>query len=160
MTITTNVPLDRPSALICWPVAFEYDLGADIYQPHCTVLFFPDVTKASKSDMLDALGHIAKVSYIHGYQIVEVDGGGAFGPDKNVPVLLLKRNGNLWNDTLTKAYRILNAAATGVSGAVADDTYEFNPHVTATLPLVINPPSRVILLPMELWWRNDEPVVI
>jgi hypothetical protein len=157
MTVVVNENVERVSALLCWPVEFLDYKERNIYQPHVTALYFPDVSRAeySKDDLLSALRTSPHVP-ARRYELARVKSAEAFGPDKNVPVLRVT-NGSYYDlDARTIKYR----EALDSRGIFADRTYDINPHVTVDLETLLRPPETVLLRPLELWWRNDEPVVV
>ena len=87
-----------------------------------------------------------------GYEVAKVWGVDAFGPNLDHPVLKLDLDN--WHEHRDTKI-MLNKA--GISYAT---NWAFNPHVTVDLKTVVNPPKKVLLRPLELWWGSDEPVVV
>lgn len=155
MSTVINEGLPQPRALICWPVEFLDTVVRKIHQPHVTALYFPDVVDVefTKQDMLDTIRTVPQHSR---YQLVNVSGAEAFGPDNNVPVLRVNSLEYFGLESHMGRFRnVLDS-----KGMRANRTYGFNPHVTVDLPTLIKPPTQVLLRPLELWWMDDEPVVI
>ncbi len=157
MSIVVNVEAPRPSALLAWPVEYLDNKPRNIYQPHVTALYFPDVTEAeyTKKDMIDAL-RADLPTLLGNYELAMVLTKEAFGPDKNVPVLRVNTA-----DPMGLSARINRIRGFLDSrGIYADRTWGINPHTTVDLETLIRPPEHVLLRPLELWWMNDEPVVV
>lgn len=160
MTVFSPLPVERPSALICYPVEFLDGYDRNINGPHVTLLYFPDVTENAmdqaewgKTELIYAL---RQLNLKRRYQIANVMGVDAFGPDKNVPVLRVSTGEYIGIPDITVKVR----SHLDEKGMNADRSYPINPHVTVPLETLIAPPTKVLLRPMELWWRDDEPVVI
>jgi len=46
------------------------------------------------------------------------------------------------------------------AGILYDKSFPFNPHCTVDLPTALNPPKKLIIRPLELWFRDDKPEVV
>lgn len=151
--IVVNEEMTRPSALIAYPVEF-LDEVKDIYQPHVTLFYFPDVTNAefTKQEMVNA---IAESHFKRTHHLATVFGAKAFGPDKNVPVLRVGVGQQVLSHVYASIKTVLNR-----NNMFFDNTWGFDPHVTVDLETALTPPKQVLLRPLELWWMDDEPVKV
>lgn len=106
------------------------------------------------------------------YRVADVTGVDAFGPDQNVPVLRVGigaykdahgHTSNTRDEVLMyshlKVSRLLQKAGIHHPREYTGE-YGYKPHCTVPLPMAFNPPKHVLLRPMELWYKDDEPVVL
>lgn len=146
----------RESALLCWPAHW---IGESNPVPvaHCTLLYWPE--PVDKETLLRVLREAPIDNDF--YRLADVLGPDAFGENKDYPVLRINSNliGRTWRHTLDGYYDLLSKWCAAQSVA-ADDTWEFIPHVSVDIKTIIAPPKQLILGPLELWYKDDEPVVV
>lgn len=152
-----TIRLPKLSALLCWPVEWS-----DLKRPkpsksnlHVTCIYMPDATGVSKTQLLEL---VTPLDLDKGYRIGKVEGVRAFGPDETYPVLKVD-TGQYYERALVRTY-VPIATALKKAGIEWDAWEPFNPHCTVDLKTVLNPPKRVILRPLELWYMDDAPVVV
>lgn len=144
----------RDTALLSWPVDFG-GRKVNVEGPHVTAFYFDDLTDIKKEDLLICLGvFFAQTRVDNIGMIAEIYGAAAFGPEENVPVLTVDLP-----DYFRTLRHYLGKYLTD-NGFKYDIKWDYAPHVTVDLKTAISPPSHVQLNPLELWWKQDEPVVI
>lgn len=149
----------RESALICWPVEF---LSIEEDKPtvtglHCTVAYWPEV-KLTQQEMLDTIVNNNKwqIKYFRQWRIVDIKGVGAFGELNDYPVLLV--NNDQYNTTLTEMHNRVKGAFSYANGP--DRRFTYTPHISVDLKTIVNPPKQVVFRPMELWYKDEKPVIV
>lgn len=143
----------RNTALICWPVEW-IDNSRPVPKVeglHVTCVYIPDLMGKTKDDIKAAIASIPNRDRL-GYKVVKVNWPSAFGPDENIPVLEVDLP-NWWE------YRQV-AAALDEHGIAYSKDFKFSPHCTVDLKTVLNPPKKVLIRPLELWFKDNEPEVI
>lgn len=172
-----EVRLPRTSALLCWPVEImpsSSEPGA--YHHHVTALYIHDITgnfnewtgelsqSVPKEWLLRTLREDKDADYVnqviprsaYRYRLMDVSGVAAFGPDENVPVLRFVPAA-LADAHLGITHRLREA---GIKFDATYTDFNYKPHCTVSLPDLISPPKQVLLRPLELWYKDDEPVVV
>lgn len=146
---------------------------------HCTMAYIRDVNgpffedtgteEISKESILNALRteHLNGKMWGHDfYRLVNVYSVDVF--DGEVPVLKI----GMEREPVQRRHIICSQLDTlhdGVTGMLkrAGIRYEtdyagenYSPHVSVDLRTALRPPKQLLLTPMELWYKNDEPVVV
>lgn len=177
-----DVPAPKVGALFCWPVEWVDDApdpgaGMDEHR-HVTALYLPNVTEhvdeetgvtfsaVSKDILLDTVRSIMhKIEDARKYRLADVVGIDAFGPNLNVPVLKVA----VADFTRTIGDPRLSLEHNEIAKAIRNEGIPFNAdycfsnyvaHSTVPLPTLVNPPKQVLLRPLELWYMEEEPVVV
>lgn len=149
----------KDSAWLGWPVEWVDNkvtpsgIRPGVKNPHVTCLYFPTVEGLFKDDLVEILKDL---TFPRRYRLAGIGNPEAFGPEKDIPVLLLKAN---WYSDLQQCHMRISSALRDTSFKPATN-YEFNPHITVDLRTMLAPPEQVIVRPLELWWRSDEPVPV
>lgn len=151
------------SAVLCWPVEFIGSQAPDIQDAHVTIGYFPNVSdpEIPKAAILNGLkgntggGLFRSLKYRLGiWEVYKIAGVAAFGPENDHPVLLINDEYGQLKKDHELAKNLLKA-----EGIAWDKSYHYTPHITVDLRTVVSPPSKVILRPMELWYRGDKQVI-
>jgi len=168
--MTTQPIWSDTSACLAWPVQTLPQSEKSVRSRHVTGLYLPDVRNIPKEKILDALRneHGFKSGKLYGanaYRLADVLGTAAFGPNFDIPVLLVGI-GKPWPNAGGQDQHLTNNWE-GLEYCLSraeipyDKTYrEYRPHVTVRLSEVLNPPKQVLLRPLELWYMDDEPVEV
>lgn len=158
-------PAPRYDALLCWPVEFVETPYYDVPELHVTLAYFKDVRTYYDLEQ-EPVGIIPKQDFLaaargigNQYRLAEITGPDAFGPDRDIPVLKVKCANHVDDFLLQARYQLKNGLNSMRIGMPADD-FGYSPHVTVPLHLLIRPPARVLLRPLELWYMDDEPEVV
>jgi hypothetical protein len=140
----------RNTALLCWPVVWAHKVNVE--GPHVTAFYFDDLTGIDKDDLIDAVRDGYGVSRdTIGLKVLEA---AAFGPEEDVPVLRVDLG-----MTLGPAHRNLGKYLDN-AGFNYDKRWEYNAHTTVDLKTALNPPAKILATGLELWWKQDEAVII
>lgn len=133
------------SAVIVYPAY----LDVNVPDPHSTILWLGDVTKAdyTKEEVAAVIKRVAEPVYM----VAKVTGKELFGPEKDITVLKID------NNILVPQYENIVQALEPI-GAVSASQFGYSPHVTVDEVTWQDHPSEVHLGPVELWWRDDPPV--
>lgn len=161
-----EVPEPRYSALFAWPVIL-LDTQEQIPNLHCTAAYIRDVRTWTNFDE-PPVGFIHKDEFlgVRGdreaigagvYRLAKVTGVDAFGSEQDVPVLRVEIEG--WKNSLETYHKGLVEFFNDIRVGYASD-FPYSAHVTVPLKVLVDPPKQVVLGPMELWYCDDEPVVI
>jgi hypothetical protein len=146
----------RESALLCWPVEFPFQTNP-VPAAHCSTLYWPEID-ASKEELLLLLRAVKAPNF---YRIADVTGVAAFGEAEDYPVLTIQSNvdGQTWRWSLGGTRDALYVEMIRY-GLGPDNRFTYKPHVSVDVKTLVNPPKRLILRPLELWYKDDEPVVL
>lgn len=166
----------KNSALICLPAV--HLPGTRWGDWHCTMAYIRDVNgpffeetgveEITKQQLLDVLRDDERSGrmYQHDrFQVATVYNVAVF--DGEVPVLEIGIEPTRGYGRIVTQLSELHMGVTETLRA-ADIRYEtdyvgpysFKPHVSVDLRTAIKPPKELLLTPMELWYKNDEPVVV
>lgn len=153
----TETQLPKLSALLCWPVEWS-----DLKKPkpnksnlHVTCVYIPDATLVPKSQLLEI---VTSLEFDRSYRIGKTEGVRAFGPEENYPVIKVDTH---WTHSLSLVSTYVRVASALKKAGLEWDAWEpYNPHCTVDLKTLLDPPKRVILRPLELWYMDDAPVVV
>lgn len=141
----------RNTALLCWPVEWISKKPVPKVEGlHVTLAYIPDLMGTTKEQILNAVRDSGRREL--GYQVVKVNWPSAFGPENNIPVLEVDLP-NWWE------YRDTTAALDAAGIAYSKD-FKFSPHCTVDLPTVLDPPKKILIRPLELWYKDDDPEVV
>lgn len=157
-------PEPKHSALLCWPVEF-LDRSLHIPRLHVTAAYFPDVRTYHDFDG-EPVGHISKKEFLcirgdgdigaGAFRVAKVTSIDAFGPDEDVPVLRVSVN----DPNNLSIYHRNMVESLNENRISYSSEFEYQPHVTVPLKVLVNAPTEVLLRPLELWYCDDEPVVV
>lgn len=144
------------SALLCFPVEL-YGVKPDPVR-HVTLLYLPEVT-ATPSEIAKSLVHEEgdwASGFLYGantFREAGVNGSDAFGVNHDIPVLTF--NERYLRDNYQGAARCLQDAGINYS-----TEFDFRPHMTVPLVTALRPPAKVLLRPLELWYRGVKRYII
>lgn len=135
------------TAVIVYPALWHMAyIPPDKDDLHSTVLWLGDVSDApyGPADIIGALRGLDLVRYLW----ASVSGVEWFGPDNNIPVLRVEHSAlQIQYDAITTALAPL--------GAVSASEFGYSPHVTVDEATTTRYPSKILLGPVELWWKNQ-----
>jgi hypothetical protein len=149
----------KDSAWLGWPVewldgpATNTGYRPGVPNPHVTCLYFPNVVNLRKQTLMDIL---KEAQFPRRYRVVDTGDPAAFGPEKDIPVLLLKAD---WYTDFMSVHRKLSDVLRDSDFKYAVN-FQYNPHLTVDLPTMLRPPEQILIRPLELWWRDDDPVPV
>jgi hypothetical protein len=149
--------IPKLSALLCWPVEWS-----DLNRPkpnknnlHVSCIYMPDATTIPKTHLIEL---VKDLEFSREYRIGKIEGVDAFGPEKTYPVLRVDTH---WSRDLSLVSTYTKIAVALHGAGIEWDRWEpYNPHCTVDIQTILNPPKRVILRPLELWYMDDEPVLV
>jgi hypothetical protein len=150
----------RESALICWPVEFlgGVESAPKVSGLHCTVAYWPEVGM-TQDEMLSTITryNAVMVRYYRQWRLANISGVDAFGELKDYPVLLVE---NEQPDTTLKHMHETIADKFYAVGHPPDNRFRYNPHISVDLRTIVKPPKQVVFRPMELWYKDEKPVIV
>jgi len=130
-----------------YPAQFLSDyVYAPVPEMHSTIIFLgeiPDLEGITAQDILNAVSGIE-----FPYFVVDVIGTETFGPDRNVPVLLL-------DPTNLNVFHVMVEEALDKIGVHSASEFGYRPHVTVSEEIFRAPPSKVFLDKPRLWWGEE-----
>jgi 2'-5' RNA ligase len=135
---------------VMWPVAYPSGYPAPV-DPHCTVIILgtTDTVNFTKEEVLEVIRNQRQHNSFLFTKVKELTW---FGPDADVPVLLLDHT--VLEEFQSNLKRDL--AAVGIQDASSYP--EYRPHCTITenAARTRNFPDRLMLTPVQLWWGTEK----
>ena len=150
------LPVPRESALLCWPAKFV-GTPPNVESAHCTLAYWKSLGGLEKNDILFRLRDDSHwINRYRQWRIVSVTGIDAYqGSQGDLPVLKVEDNLNY--EAIPNIHK--NVASLFTRNPFSNH-WVYSPHVTVDLKTLVNPPKKIILAPMQLWYKDDEPVLV
>lgn len=144
------------TACIAYPADYPNDrIKPEVEEMHSTIIFLGDIDNdlegISKQELVDILAPVDT----NMFRYVNTTGFELFGPENDIPVVLLKEQDHLI-ETRESIERVLKA-----EGIESPSEFGYRPHVTVDMKTYEwrNRPPWVLLWPAQLWYGDDREVI-
>ena len=149
-----SLVVPRESALLCWPAQFV-GTPPNVKFPHCTLAYWKNLRGLEKNDILYRIRDSHWIERLREWRIVNFTGIDVYnGSEGDLPVLKVI---DPHPSILKNAHEHMGSL---FSRNPFSNHWVYSPHVTVDIKTLVKPPKQIILRPLELWYKDDEPVVV